>query len=322
VSHYLVTGGAGFIGSNIALRLAKSGAKVRVFDNFASGMSRVEFDSIFSVYADLVEVVEGDVRDIDICRMAMRGISHVLHHAAISSALYSIDFPLETISVNVVGTVNLLTAARDSGTVERFINASSCAVYGDGSSNSKAESGLLYPGTPYATSMHAAESLCSNFFRSHKLFAGSLRYFNVYGPSELTSGRVRSAVAQFIDAPLHKHDITIYGDGNQTRDFVHIDDAVTAALHLCECKIEALGGQIYNVGTGVRFSILELLDLVSVASGWSIDCIQSEARSHEIKHSKADVMKASSMLGFNSIINLEHGVLDMLNVVHQDKLAA
>jgi UDP-N-acetylglucosamine 4-epimerase len=311
VDFYLITGGAGFIGSNIALRLAKAKQRVRLLDNFSFGLSRSAMSSMLREYGDLIEIVDADVRDFTACLAALKDVTHVIHHASVASASFSIDDPNTTVSVNVLGTSNLLTAARDRGTVTRFVNASSCAVYGDGPSSAKSESAMLHPGTVFATTMLTSEDLCENFFRTNQLCAGSLRYFNVYGESEFTTGRIRSAVSRIVDSALQGAEISINGRGQQTRDFVHIDDAVDAAILACTCEDRFIAGQTYNVGTGERTSILELLEFIEKEIGHPLECVATPLSPHALLHSRADMGKAKAMLQFKPKITLTEGVRRM-----------
>lgn len=297
---YLVTGGAGFIGSNIVENLLRQGGKIRVLDDFSTGKR----DNLFFDVRHAVEIIEGDVRDIGLCRKAVRGIDYVLHQAALASVPKSVEDPLVTHDVNGTGTLNLLVASRDAG-VKRLVYASSSSVYGDevgGAGQAEtvtpnSESMKPNPLSPYAASKLTGEYYCGLFFRLYGFETISLRYFNVFGRRQDPASEYAAVIPKFIQALLHNRPPVIYGDGKQTRDFTHVDDIVKANLGACFARQEALG-KAFNIACGRRYSLLELLGELQALIGKKLEPTFEDARKGDVRHSMADISLARTVLGF------------------------
>jgi len=316
---YLITGGAGFIGSNIAEMLVKRGETVRILDNFSSG-KRDNVDILHSLAGGkpvrALEIVEGDVRDPDACIRAAQGMDCVLHHAAMVSVSQSVLEPLLCNAVNVTGTLNMLIAARDSG-VRRFVLASSSAVYGDGDQVAVPELSELPkarhedmpadPMTPYAVGKLAGEHYCRIFHRLHGLETVCLRYFNVFGPRQDHQSEYAAVIPKFIDALRHGRRPVIYGDGRQSRDFVYVDDVVRANLQACAAPKKAVG-RVFNVANHRAVTLLELLDAIKAVLGKDLSPRFAEARSGDIRHSWAENALAREYLDFEPSVSMREGL--------------
>ncbi len=315
MSTYLITGGAGYIGSNVGLHLVRGGHEIRILDNFSSS-SKDKLLRQFHGFEHKIEVVAGDVRDINSCRDACKDIRYVLHHAAVASVKRSIESPEEVIAVNIGGTANMLIAAHESGKIERFVNASSCAVYGDGAGVSRHESSPMAPISPYGTSCVAAESLCDNYFRNQKLRTVSLRYFNVYGPGEDPFRQEASVVAKFAHAIERGESPVIFGDGNQSRDFVHVADAIDACLSACAAPPMACG-HAFNVASGERTPIITLVEMISEITSTKVDPKFHAPRIGDIRNSRGEITKAAGLLMFTPSVRLEDGLRHLLQGAQQ-----
>ncbi|MBM4272753.1 MAG: SDR family oxidoreductase [Deltaproteobacteria bacterium] len=307
----LITGGAGFIGSNIAEALLKKGESVRILDNFSTGTRKNLPGS-----SSRLEIMEGDIRDMDTCRRAARGVDYVLHHAALTSIPRSVEDPLLNNEINITGTLNMLVAARDAG-VTRLIFASSCAVYGDttapGSRRHRKENNRPLtektkpsPLSPYAVSKVVGEEYCRLFSELYHLNTIALRYFNVFGPRQDPASEYAAVIPKFIATLLRRRQPTIYGDGNQTRDFIFIDDVVRA--NLLACTAENAAGKVFNVACGRRVNLHELLHELRKILKVNITPIHEEARPGDIRHSWADISHAEKFLGFVPVCSLHHGL--------------
>lgn len=258
----LVTGGAGFIGSQLVRRLLREGWQVRVLDNFSSGRRA----NLAACASDL-EILEGDVRDEAACRRAARGVEALFHLAAIVSVPLSVEDPVLAHSVNVNGTLHLLNAARHQG-VRRFVFSSSASVYGNAERVPTDESQPLKPESPYASGKACGELYCRNFWQLYGLEAVSLRYFNVFGAGQNVQSGYAAVIPMFVDAALRGAAPTIYGDGRQTRDFVHVENVVEANVLAAESAY-APGG-VYNVAGGHAVSLLDLLREIGQVLGRAI----------------------------------------------------
>ena len=299
MARFLVTGGAGFIGSNLARTLVARGDQVRVFDSFLTGRR----DNL----ADLpdVEVVEGDIRDLDGLRVAMRGVDRVLHQAALPSVARSLKDPLASNEANVTGTLNVLIAARDAG-VQRVVCASSSSVYGDTPTLPKVETMAPSPLSPYAVSKLSGEYYCSVFTRLFGVEAVSLRYFNVFGPFQDPSSDYAAVIPKFITIMARGERPLIHGDGTQSRDFTFIDNVVQANLKASEAP--DVGGEAFNVACGARYTLLDLVESLNRISRTSIEPRFGDPRPGDVQHSLADVDKARRLLGYEPTVTFEEGL--------------
>lgn len=295
----LVTGGAGFIGSHIVRRLVTGGARVRVLDLLTTGRRENLADLI-----DQVELFEGDVSDRATVRQAIAGVDYVLHLAALVSVPESIDHPDRNFTVNLVGTHNVLRAARDAA-VRRVVFSSSCAVYGDQAAPHH-ESLLPRPLSPYAAAKLAGEQLCHSFTHVYGLPTVCLRYFNVFGPYQNPYGGYAAAIPQFVTALLDGKQPRIFGDGCQSRDFVYVANVVEA--NLLACGAESAVGGVFNIGTGHETSLLELLAILGDLTGQAIEPVFSSPRVGDIRRSYSNIARAATALGYQPTIGLTEGL--------------
>lgn len=301
---YLVTGGAGFIGSNLVAALANAGERVRVLDNLATGhwglLRRVVKD------ASLVETITADIRDREAVARAMSGVEVVFHEAALGSVPRSVETPIESDQVNVNGTVTVLDCARHAG-VRRLVFAASSSAYGDTPTLPKHEGMTPSPMSPYAVGKLTCEKYLEVFASLYGLETISLRYFNVFGPNQLPDGPYAAAIPRFLRAALTNEPITIYGDGEQTRDFCFIDNTVRANLLAAETKTK-LTGQIVNVAGGRRITLNELVREIGRVLGRPVDVRHVEPRAGDIRHSLADIGRARDLLGYEPRVRWEDGI--------------
>jgi UDP-glucose 4-epimerase len=297
---YLVTGGAGFIGSNLAEALLRRGERVRIFDDFSSG-KRENLKS----FADDVEVLEGDLRDMDAVRRAVDGVSGIYHQAALRSVPRSVDNPLATNDVNITGTLQLLMAARDAG-VKRVVAASSSSVYGANEDLPKREDQMLLPVSPYAASKLAGEHYCRIFTRLYGLETVSLRYFNVFGPRQDPDSQYAAVVPLFIQAGLDGVPLTVHGDGMQSRDFTYIDNVVQANLRAMEAPPAA--GEAFNIACGSRYTLMDIVHAIERDLGRTLTCRHTPPRAGDVRHTLADIGKAERLLGFKPTIDFDEGM--------------
>jgi UDP-glucose 4-epimerase len=296
----LVTGGGGFIGSNLVERLLREGRAVRVLDNFATGRREnlVALDGAF-------ELVEGDIQSYERVHNAVRGCEVVFHNAALPSVPRSIQDPLTSNAANVTGTLNVLLAARDEG-VDRVVYASSSSVYGDSADLPKRESMPALPISPYAVGKLAAESYCRAFCEVYGLQTVALRYFNVFGPRQDPDSQYAAVIPRFILAFLANQAPMVYGDGEQSRDFTYIDNVVEANLRAAEA--DRVAGRVFNVATGRRISLNAMLDQLRRLTGKAIEADYVPSRAGEIKHSLADISEATEQLGYRPQVDFTQGL--------------
>ncbi len=309
LSIYAVTGGAGFIGSHLATHLGRAGHEVRILDNLTSRASNGRLAELSRT--PHVEFIEGDIRDGAACHRALAGVEFVLHHAAEASVPRSIDDPAGCADVNIGGTISLLEAARSAGTVKRFVFASSCAVYGDTPGASKHEASQTDPLSPYASSKLAGELFCRNFFRLHGLQTVALRYFNVYGPGQDPDGDYAAVIPKFLTAIARGEKPILYGDGEQSRDFVFVLDVVEANLRAAAAT-RGVGGRVFNVGSGQSASLKQVLDKLGQILGHSIEADRREPRPGDVKYSRADIAAAAGLLQFTPSVSLTDGLTKSL----------
>jgi nucleoside-diphosphate-sugar epimerase len=297
---YLVTGGAGFIGSNLIVALAKKGEKVRAFDNLSTGFWE-NLDGI-----DGVERVTADIRDPKAVAEAMRGVEVVFHEAALGSVPRSIENPVESDQVNTGGTVTVLDAARNAG-VKRVLFAASSAAYGDTEVLPKQEDMPTSPLSPYAVTKVAAESYLKVFSSLYGIETLNLRYFNVFGPNQRPDGAYAAAIPRFLWAALRGEALTIFGDGETTRDFCYVDNAVEANLAGAATS-NALKGQVVNIAGGRRVSLNGLVAEIGKTLGKQPNVKHDPPRAGDVRHSLADLTRAEELLGWKPRVLWEDGV--------------
>ena len=295
----LVTGAAGFIGSNLTRRLVDEGYDVRGLDNFSTGR-RSNLDGV----RDEVEFREADLCDEDDVRDAVEGVDYVFHQAAVPSVPRSVDDPKLVTEANCLGTTNLLVEARDAG-VKKVVVASSSSVYGSGGELPKHEEMPVSPESPYALSKYWTEELAVQFHDLYGLETVALRYFNVFGPRQNPEGEYAAVVPKFINLMLNDERPVIYGDGEQSRDFTYIENAVEANLLAAESDA---AGEVFNVACGDRTTVNELVEMLNEVLDKDLNPIYDDPRPGDVKHSYADVSKASEILGYEPVVEVEEGL--------------
>jgi nucleoside-diphosphate-sugar epimerase len=300
LSHYLVTGGAGFIGSHLAEALLARGHQVRIADNFSTG-TRANLASILP----RATLVEGDLADMDVCREAVVGVDCVLHQAAIPSVPRSVEDPVGSHRANVDATVNLLTAARDAG-VKRLVFAGSSSIYGDSPSLPKREDMAPNPLSPYALQKLVGEQYCRMFTTLYGFETVTVRYFNVFGPRQDPGSPYSGVISLFASALFEGRRPTIYGDGEQTRDFTYVANVVDGVLRAAEASHVA--GKAINVATGGRISLNDLLRVMNRLTGTAIEPVYAAARAGDIRDSQADITKARTLLGYAPRVPFDEGL--------------
>ncbi len=297
---WLITGGAGFIGSNIARFLLAKGQKVIIYDNFSTGFkSNVQP----SVIGGKVKVIEGDICDFNALKKALKGADFVLHHAALASVPRSLKEPLKTLDINVLGTLNALEAARQNK-IRKFIFASSSTVYGNGEIEPCKENAQTVCKSPYALSKLQGEQLCKIYTELYGLPTVCLRYFNVFGPRQNANGLYAAVIAKFTDCALNKKSLLIYGSGRQTRDFIFVDDIAKANIL---AVLKGKEGEIYNVAGGRSYTLLEIIKTIEKICKTKSAKKFLSPREGDIKKSSADISKINK-IGFMPSINLENGL--------------
>jgi len=300
MASFLVTGGAGFIGSALVNRLVKEDHSVRVVDNFSTGFRR-NLDNCL----DRIELVEGDLTELAVCKACVQGVEYVLHQAAIPSVQRSVEDPISSHRANVTATLNMLVAARDAG-AKRFVFASSSSVYGDSETLPKLETMRENPLSPYALTKLAGEKYTAVFHRIYGLPAVSLRYFNVFGPRQDPHSPYSAVISRFIEAAVQRIRPVVYGDGEQSRDFTYVDNVVEA--NLLACLAEGVGGMAFNVATGQRRTINDVLCSLSAIVGYPMEPEYSNARVGDVRHSQAGIEKAQRFLRFEPRVSFQEGL--------------
>jgi UDP-glucose 4-epimerase len=300
VTKYLVTGGAGFIGSHIVEALARGGQRVRVLDNLSTG-NRANIEP----FRDHVELIEGDLRDLPAVRRAADGVEVVFHEGALASVSRSIEDPAATHEVCATGTLNTLIAARDAG-VRRVVYAASSSAYGDAFAPPNREDQTPNPLSPYAAAKLMGEHYCAVFSHVYGLETVRLRYFNVFGPRQDPNSPYSAVIPLFIRAMLAGKTPTIFGDGHQSRDFTYVDNVVHGNLLAAEAPVAA--GRLYNLATGGRASLLDLIAMINKVLGTNIVPRHEAARPGDVRHSQADISRARTELGFEPLVDLESGM--------------
>ena len=310
---YLVTGGAGFIGSHLAEELVRRGHHVRVVDSLITGKRRnLE-------HVPGVEFIQGDLADHAVCLRAVKGIDYVLHQAAIPSVPRSVEDPIASNRANIDASINLLVAARDAG-VKRLVYAGSSSAYGDTPTLPKREDMAPDPLSPYALQKLVAEQYCQMFTRLYGLETVTTRYFNVFGPRQDPGSPYSGVISLFASALLDRRQPTIYGDGGQTRDFTYVANVVDGVLRACE--VPHIGGEVINVATGGRISLNDLLRMMNRIVGTDIHAVYRETRAGDVRDSQADIAKAQHLLGYRPTISLEDGLKLTLDWCRRESAAS
>jgi nucleoside-diphosphate-sugar epimerase len=312
MARYLVTGGAGFIGSNLTARLAESGERVRVIDNLSTGF----WENLGELRgSDRVECITADIRDADAMLSACQGVEVVFHEAALGSVPRSVENPVESDSVNVNGTVTVLDAAVRAG-VRRVIFAASSAAYGDTPTLPKEESMPTSPLSPYAVTKVTCEAYMRVFATLHGLETVSLRYFNVFGPNQRPDGAYAAAIPRFVWAAIHGEPLTIYGDGETTRDFCYVQNAVDANLGAANAS-GPLSGQIVNIAGGRRVSLNDLVVEIGRKLGREPSSEHVAPRPGDVRHSLADISRAKALVGYEPRVRWEDGLLPTIQYLER-----
>ncbi len=297
---YLVTGGAGFIGSNIVEELLRRGHQVRVLDNFATGRREN-----LTPFLDRIELIEGDLRSYHIVREAVDGMDFILHQGALPSVPRSIKDPITSNEVNVAGTLNILDAARDAG-VKRVVFASSSSIYGDSEKLPKQEDMTPNPLSPYAVSKLAGEKYCQVFARIYGLHTVALRYFNVFGPRQDPTSQYSAVIPKFITAILNNKQPTIYGDGTQSRDFTYVTNVVEANILATEADFPP--GMVFNCACHERIDLNQLVKDINEILGKHIEPLYTDPRPGDVKHSFADIERIQKYLGYRPKVYFREGL--------------
>ena len=303
--NFLITGGAGFIGSNIVEYLLKFGAKhVRVLDNLSNGYKEniTEFESKSNF-----EFINGDIRKLGDCEKAVEEMDIVLHQAALGSVPRSIDDPIKSNEVNVSGFLNMLVASKNSETVSRFVYAASSSTYGDSPNLPKVEHTIGKPLSPYAVTKYVNELYADVFAKTYGMEIIGLRYFNVFGPKQSPQGAYAAVIPLFMKALKDKEPPTINGDGEQTRDFTFVENAVQANIKAAFANKEAVN-QVYNVAFGERISLNELWATLQNAADTELDASYGPPRQGDVKDSLADIDKARKLLGYKPEFDVQKGL--------------
>ncbi|MDQ0300701.1 UDP-glucose 4-epimerase [Salibacterium salarium] len=300
MARYLVTGGAGFIGSHIVKALIEKGEQVRVLDNLKTGK-----EENISAYVHDIEWIEGDFTDLTVLKKALKGVDTVFHQGAIPSVPKSINEPMDTNHANVTGTVQLLQAAVEEK-VSRVIYAASSSAYGDSEVLPKREDMLGKPMSPYAVSKYAGEHYCKAFHEIHGLETLSLRYFNVFGPKQDPYSEYSAVIPKFIHSVLRDQSPTIYGDGTQSRDFTYIDNVVSANILAAEAA--HLSGEVINIGSGEQIDLNQLVSKINKKLGKEIKPTYAAERVGDVKHSLADITRAEKLIGYRPNVSFTKGL--------------
>jgi UDP-glucose 4-epimerase len=299
---FLVTGGAGFIGSHIAQGLLARGDRVRVLDNLSTGDSRnVE------LLGSEVEFIKGDVTDPQAVAKAVKGVDCIFHEAALASVPRSVEEPLATHAACVTGTLVVLDEARKAG-VRRLVYAASSSAYGDQPTSSKRETDLPAPISPYGAAKFAAESYCAAFSATYGFETVAIRYFNVFGPRQDPNSQYSAVIPLFITAMLAGRQPVVYGDGGQSRDFTFIENVVHGNLLAADADAKLVSGRVFNVANGRSTSLLQLLDELNSLLGTKIKPVHKDARVGDVRESLADITQARDRLKYEPLVSFEEGL--------------
>jgi UDP-glucose 4-epimerase len=305
---YLITGGCGFIGSHLAEALVSGGNRVRIYDNLSSGYEK----NIFSV-RNKAELIKADIRDLSAITSAMSGVDYVFHGAALVSVFDSVKHPRDNHDINITGTLNVLTAARDKA-VKRVVFASSAAVYGNNPELPKREDMKPEPESPYGLAKVASEHYLYVFAKLYGLETVGLRFFNIYGPRQDPDSLYSGVISRFVKTILEGNPPAVFGDGKQTRDFVFVDDVVQACI-LAMHSTGVGNGDVFNIGSGFQTSLIDLLEVLKELTGKSFDIEFHEPRAGDLKHSCADITLARQKLLFSPRHDIRTGLKKLLDYI-------
>jgi len=299
---YLVTGGAGFIGSNIVREILEQGKEVRVLDNFATGKR----ENILAYMGKKnFELIEGDLRSFHTVRNAVRGVDYVLHQGALPSVPRSITDPITTNDVNILGTLNVLEAAKEFG-VKKVVLASSSSVYGNSAALPKREDMPVAPLSPYALSKYSAERYCQIYYKLYGLNTIGLRYFNVFGKNQDPTSQYSAVIPKFIQAIINDKPPVIFGDGKQSRDFTFVSNNVNA--NLLACNSESAVGEVINIACGESYTLIELVELINTILNKNIEPVFEKPKKGDVLHSLADITKAKKLLDYKVTVSFKEGL--------------
>lgn len=299
---YLVTGGAGFIGSNIVSELLKQGQQVVVLDNFATGKR----ENILPLMKnENLTMIEGDLRSFHIVRSAVKGVDYILHQGALPSVPRSINDPITSNDVNILGMLNILEAAKEFG-VKRVVVASSSSIYGNSESLPKVETMPVNPLSPYALTKYAQERYCQIFSQIYGLETVALRYFNVFGPRQDPTSQYSAVIPKFIRLIMADKEPVIYGDGSQSRDFTFVENNVWANIQACTAPKAA--GEVINIACGERYTLIELVQMINEILGKNIEPKFETDRAGDVKHSLAGIKKAKELLSYEVRVDFREGL--------------
>lgn len=313
MSKFLVTGGAGFIGSNIVDELVKGGHEVKVVDNFMTGRRENLRDVI-----DKIDLIEGDIRDLDLMKKTAKGVDFILHQAAFRSVPKSVDNPSLTNDINVAGTLNVLLAAKDVG-VKRLVYASSSSCYGEATSFPQKEDALPKPVSPYAVSKLTGEYYCRTFSATFGLETVSLRYFNVFGPRQNPESKYSTVIPAFIFRMLRDLSPTVDGDGKQTRDFTFVKNVVEANIKAAYAK-GGVSGDVFNVARGESYSVLDIIDNLNSFMQKEIRAEFGPPRAGDVRKTQADITKLKSILKVDPKVDFIEGLKKTLEWFETNKV--
>ncbi len=299
---YLVTGGAGFIGSHLVERLVREGATVSVLDDLSTGRR----ENLRPV-RERIRFIRGSVARLDVCRRAMQGVDYVLHHAALTSVPQSTRTPVIAHHVNATGTLNVLLAAQEAG-VRRVVFAGSTAAYGDVAEQPTHEGLVPQPLSVYAASKLTGEAYCQAFWHTHRLETVVLRYFNIFGPRQNLNSQYGAVIPLFVASALRGEPPMIFGDGQQTRDFTYVANVVDANVLACHAPTEQVVGRVFNVGCGSATSINELWRQIADLVGVTVEPLYDTPRAGDVRHSFASIDRARELLGYRPTAELSDGL--------------
>ena len=302
---YLVTGGAGFIGSHLVEHLIDVGEEVVVLDDLSTGR-----EQNMAPFMGRVEFIKGTILDPAVCARATRGVDYVLHQAAIPSVPRSVADPVGTHEANATGTLNMLIAARDAK-VKRFVYAASSSAYGDTTELPKHEAIVPKPLSPYAVQKYAGECYCRAFYVNYGLATIALRYFNIFGPRQDPNSLYAAVIPKFITSAVNEEPPIIFGDGDQTRDFTNVKNAVHANMLAIGAPENALG-EVYNVGCGSRITVNQLWQRIKDAVGATVDATYQPGRPGDIRDSLASLARAKQMLGYQPVVDFDTGLAETI----------